>query len=845
MVLQRTVVCFVAVVLSATCSGAPGLGTISLPAFWQVKLDPEDVGVQEGWFAPSLGDEERKAWQSISTHKWLGWDKQGMPAHVGFAWYRVRGWLPRTSQKTFVYLYLSAVDEESWVWVNGQAAGEHTCASEKLGPNEMWQKPFFLDITKSARFGQPNQFTVRVGNKAAMGGVWQPVHVFTSDAPLTLAEMKKRADALNRDILEGVEEVVRYEVWTGYPYDPVFPDSVWQSGTEEGAPPDAASSAEASAGSWGRNRTGTVRVRGACGERVPLAVHVRNVSGALLPLRLDFQSVRHQERPGFTLSGDRVDVHLVDYVLTRTTDVVPDPLPHAAGGNNMVVPAKETGSFFVSIDTRGLPAGRWSGALRLTPLRSGPVLDVPFELEVAAAVLPERTPIWVNMWTYVPRWICRGSGRGGDGLYVELMHRTGVNTVLTRSYGMPWPRLGDRGELVGINTLDFDQMLARQAFDRARSFLVIGVLPESVKGSWGPDFLGEKWNRNFIEYLRMLATHVREDLGVPYSRWALYLQDEHIGANFVSLGELTREADPKIRIWANCVAELEVMRKAEPYIDIFVPVRWHIGQHPGSEELMRRKGKEWWMYAHSGWQAPDNTAVPRSDPYSAHRKLRMDGWLAWKHNLKGIGYWIYVGKWGGRYSGLGEHERADCSMVYLGHDGPITSRRLEAYREGLEDYKLLWIIDRAAGADGQEPGLVREARVHVEAAVEEVLAKPRTGEKLLRWRSTLLDDAGKLCAAAPLDVEIGEVSTTRNSATLRLAASKPIRAWVWHRGEGVRPPIEERNWRLVESSLEASTSLTLTIGGLVPAQRSEVTLVVAGPEGQQELLVQDFTTRGW
>lgn len=247
------------------------------------------------------------------------------------------------------------------------------------------------------------------------------------------------------------------------------------------------------------------------------------------------------------------------------------------------------------------------------------------------------------------------------------------------------------------------------------------------------------------------------------------------------------------------------------------------------------------MYDHAGFQPPDNTAVPRNDPHSAHL-LRKDGWLAWKHDLKGVGYWIYVGKWGGRHSGLPDYERADPSMVYLGHDGPITTRRLEAWREGLEDYKLLWIIDRAAGADGQDPALARSARDRIGTAVEEVLAEPRTGEILQRWRHTLLEDAGKLCAAAPLDVKVVETTTTQRSATLKLAASKPVRAWVWHRGEGVRPPIEERNWRLVGSSLEANTSLSLTVGDLVPGQRSEFTLVVAGPEGQQRLLVQEATT---
>ena len=129
--------------------------------------------------------------------------------------------------------------------------------------------------------------------------------------------------------------------------------------------------------------------------------------------------------------------------------------------------------------------------------------------------------------------------------------------------------------------------------------------------------------------------------------------------------------------------------------------------------------------------------------------------------------------------------------------------------------------------------------------MEEVLATPRTGEILQRWRHTLLEDAGRLCTAAPLEVEIVKTRTTRHSVTLKLAASKPVRAWVWHRGEGVKPTLEQKNSRLVASDLEANPSHSFEIGGLVPGQRSEFTIVVAGPEGQQRLLVQEATTRDW
>lgn len=256
------------------------------------------------------------------------------------------------------------------------------------------------------------------------------------------------------------------------------------------------------------------------------------------------------------------------------------------------------------------------------------------------------------------------------------------------------------------------------------------------------------------------------------------------------------------------------------------------------------------MYAHSGWQPPDRMAVPRSDPHAPHRRLRMDGWMAWRLGLKGIGYWIYAGKWWGRYSGFDDRERANTAFVYLGPDGPVTSRRLEAYREGIEDHKLLWVLDRAAAMAGQDPALVRTARSHVTTALTELLPTPlheRTGEALLRWRKVLLDDAARLCAALPLDVKVAHIATTPDGALLQLAASKPVRVWTWVRPGGVRPSDEGRFWTFVGRAHARGprSSPTITVEGLVPGQPCAVTFVIAGPEGQQRVLAAEFETEDW
>ena len=69
----------------------------------------------------------------------------------------------------------------------------------------------------------------------------------------------------------------------------------------------------------------------------------------------------------------------------------------------------------------GTPAGLWRGRVHLTPLRSGPDLEVPFELRVVPVVLPERVPIWVTFWSYSPGYGWGAEGRGKSKAYLDLM----------------------------------------------------------------------------------------------------------------------------------------------------------------------------------------------------------------------------------------------------------------------------------------------------------------------------------------------------------------------------------------------------------------------------------------
>src|SRR5690606_35083440 len=88
---------------------------VTLPVVWQFRLDPDDKGVSEKWYA---GARDTSQWKDIRIDD--TWENQGYgqeaydhpEGYNGKAWYRlddVR--IPDASADTKTFLWLGAVDE--------------------------------------------------------------------------------------------------------------------------------------------------------------------------------------------------------------------------------------------------------------------------------------------------------------------------------------------------------------------------------------------------------------------------------------------------------------------------------------------------------------------------------------------------------------------------------------------------------------------------------------------------------------------------------------------------------------------------------------------------------------
>ena len=151
---------------------------IKTPHFWFFRLDPNNVGVKEGWYK----EKTMKSWDSIATnHFWeKPYKKYQYPSaatrkklvnYNGIGWYSCSLKIPKNWNNRQVLLYFGAVDESCWIYVNGKLAGEHLFKE----PND-WNTPFTINIDKCIDWDKPSQLvTVRVEDKSGGGGIWKPV----------------------------------------------------------------------------------------------------------------------------------------------------------------------------------------------------------------------------------------------------------------------------------------------------------------------------------------------------------------------------------------------------------------------------------------------------------------------------------------------------------------------------------------------------------------------------------------------------------------------------------------------------------------------------------------------
>ncbi len=184
------------------------LPRLPLPADWLFATDADDRGVRERWFAtPSHFDlaarvtsgttdgqaalQSLKAgWSRLHINRGVGWEQQGFADFAGPSWYFQNLTLPDDlANKPHLYLYFMGVNEQVWVYLNGELAFERSYASTGKRAGEI-NGGFSFDARRWLKPGQRNQVAIRVMHATGLGGIWLPAMLIGTDKECTTAELE-------------------------------------------------------------------------------------------------------------------------------------------------------------------------------------------------------------------------------------------------------------------------------------------------------------------------------------------------------------------------------------------------------------------------------------------------------------------------------------------------------------------------------------------------------------------------------------------------------------------------------------------------------------------------------
>ncbi|MBC7326780.1 hypothetical protein H5T87_01525 [bacterium] len=151
---------------------------------WRFALDPENVGLQQGWHKVEFDDSK---WDEISLPG--TWEKAGytqvFPSspsptwspYNGFAFFRRKVFIPKEWKDKELLIYLGSIDDFDWVYFNGELIG-HT--GDQV-PN-WWETPRHYVIPPNlVKFGEENTISLRVYDRGGEGGVMGPIFLIKKD----------------------------------------------------------------------------------------------------------------------------------------------------------------------------------------------------------------------------------------------------------------------------------------------------------------------------------------------------------------------------------------------------------------------------------------------------------------------------------------------------------------------------------------------------------------------------------------------------------------------------------------------------------------------------------------
>lgn len=382
---------------------------------------------------------------------------------------------------------------------------------------------------------------------------------------------------------------------------------------------------------------------------------------------------------GIVDSFPNIEVREAQILLLAEDELRADPLVELSDRTIVIRPG-ESKQLWLTAHGGSASAGVYNAKMILA--KDGewsPQIQVPLQIKVWAAQTPRQQSLMVNTWSYLT-W--RAIKNIPEKAVADLSAHH-CNVAILHPSQIPWPVNFKTGAFATPDYSQFDRFINLSR--NANKFLFYMDFNTEARRNLGGTyaFMSDEWQKLFKQWIRDWVQHAFE-LGLNSHDFAFYPIDEPDGSTeagyLIEIAKLIKEVDPELQVYTTIdqVGRIssDDFSKLSELVDIF-----QIGLNSvtaANVTPLKERGKEVWSYASGG---------KITDPLGFYR---LQAWRAFKNGITGIGFWAYadMGNAGTAWNDL-DGNRPDFSVIYEGENDVVSSKRWEAWREGIEDYQLL------------------------------------------------------------------------------------------------------------------------------------------------------------
>ncbi|HUT74695.1 MAG TPA: VCBS repeat-containing protein, partial [Armatimonadota bacterium] len=409
-----------------------------------------------------------------------------------------------------------------------------------------------------------------------------------------------------------------------------------------------------------------------------VALNLLNTTAKTLRVRCTFQRPARaggsRPKPSPELAKHATLQQLLPVAGAAFSDIVYDVLPDLDRSGVIELVPGEVAQLWLTVKTHGLEPGPHRLTLYLGTMAQKDNFtfrEVPIEIQVWPVSLPTDKYQLMN-WASL-------DAASDQALQNMIDH--GMSVIYGSS--LPGVPVDERGNLAGeVDWTRFDRQMAR--VPKYWQFLW-GSYPTPIfpKGINAPAE-SELYFNGVKTAIGEMVKHL-QSIGIGYDRWAFYPVDEPWIVGFTNIPPLrqfctlTKRADPNVRNYADPanLVRIEYIEEFKDLIDVWQPQVDVLKRDPELVKWFRENAKAFWFYEAAG-EAKDLLPL-------GHYRIRP--WLAWRFGATGSGFWVYKDLdmwWALDSEGYG--------AVYQTDKDVVTSRRWEAVRDGVEDWRALYVL---------------------------------------------------------------------------------------------------------------------------------------------------------